>query len=66
MLLIPALTSKLPTDLQTLFARIFSDRAWELNELLILFKSELEAKERSLRSDYSFKGKQDKISKFPA
>ena len=44
-LLIPALTSKLATDLQTLFARKFSDRIWELNKLLALFKNKLEAKE---------------------
>ena len=44
-LLIPVLTSKLPTGLRTLFARKYSDRVWELN--FILFKNELEAKERS-------------------
>ena len=62
-LLIPVLTSKLPTDLRTLFARKFSDRVWELNELLTLFKNELEAKERSLGSGYNFKEKQAKIGK---
>ena len=63
-LLIPVLASNLPTDLQTLFARKFSDRVWELDELLTLFKNELEAKERSLGSGYNFKEKQDKIGKF--
>ena len=63
-LLIPVLTSKLPTDLRTLFARKFSDRVWELDELLTLFKNELEAKERSLGSGYNFKEKQDKIGRF--
>ena len=43
-LLIPVLTSKLPTDLRTLFARKFSDRVWELNELLNLFKNEFKLK----------------------
>ena len=63
-LLIPVLTSKLPTDLRTLFARKFSDRVWELDELLTLFKNELEAKERSLGSGYTFKEKQDEVGKF--
>ena len=63
-LLIPVLTSKLPTDLRTLFARKFSDRVWELNEPLNLFKNELEAKERLLSSGYNFKEKQDKNGKF--
>ena len=47
-LLIPVLTSTLPTDLQTLFARTFSSDIWLLNELLIILKDELEAKERSI------------------
>ena len=63
-LLIPVLTSKLPTDLRTLFARKFSNRVWELDELLTLFKNELEAKETSLGSGYNFKEKQDKVGKF--
>ena len=33
----------IPADLRTIFARKFSDRVWELNELLTLFKNELEA-----------------------
>ena len=63
-LLIPVLTSKLPTNLRTLFAPKFSDRVWELNEHLTLFKIELESKERSLGSGYNFKEKQDNIDKF--
>ena len=47
-LLVPVLTSKLPTDLRTLFIQKFSDRVWELDEPLTLFRNELEAKERSL------------------
>ena len=35
------LTSKLPTNLPALFAQIFYDRVWELNELLILLKTNL-------------------------
>ena len=63
-LLIPVFTGKSPTNLQTLLARKVSDRVWELNELLTLFKNELEAKERSLGSGYNFKEKQDKIGRF--
>ena len=65
-LLISVLTSKLPTDLRTLFARNFSGKVLGLNELLTLFKNELEAKERSLSSGYSFEEKQDTIGKFSA
>ena len=57
-------TSKLPTNLRTLFAWKFSDIAWELNELLILFKNKLRAKKRSLNSGYNLKKKQDKIGNF--
>ena len=63
-LLIPVLTSKLPTDLWTLFARKFFDRVWELTELLTLFKNKFEAKDRSLSCGYNFKEKQDNIGKF--
>ena len=63
-LLIPILTNKLPTDLRTLFARKLFDRVWELNELLSLFKNELQAKETSLSSGYNSKEKQDKVGKF--
>ena len=63
-LLKPVSTSKLPTNLRTLFAWNFSDIAWELNALLILFKNKLRAKERSLNSGYNFKEKQDKIGNF--
>ena len=64
LLLIPVLTSKLSTDLRAPFARKFFDRVWKLDELLTLFKNELEAKERSLGSGHNFKEKQDKIGKF--
>ena len=47
-LLIPVLTSKLPTDLRTLFARKFTGNVWLLDELLVILKNELEAKERSV------------------
>ena len=62
-LLVPALTSKLPTDLRTLFVQKFSDRVWELDELLTLFKNEFEANERSLGFGYNFKEEQDNIGK---
>lgn len=63
-LLKPVSPSKLPTNLRTLFVWSFSDIAWELNGLLILFKNKLRAKERSLNSGYNFKEKQDKIGNF--
>ena len=47
-LLIPMLTSKLPTDLRTLFTRKFTGNVWLLDELLVFLKNELEAKERSV------------------
>ena len=47
-LLIPMLTSKLPTDLRTLFTRKFTGNIWLLDELLVFLKNELEAKERSV------------------
>ena len=63
-LLKPVSPSKLPTNLRTLFVWSFSDIAWELNELLILFKNKLRAKKRSLNSGYNLKKKQDKIGNF--
>ena len=47
-LLILVLTSELPTDLWTLFARKFAGNVWVLDELLVILKNELEAKERSV------------------
>ena len=47
-LLIPVLTSKLPTDLQTIFGQKFTGNVWLLNEELVILKNELEAKERSV------------------
>ena len=47
-LLIPVLTSKLPTDLRTLFARTFTGNVWLLDELSVILRNELEAKERSV------------------
>ena len=46
-LLVPVLTSKLPADLRTTFARKFQDGVWDLTEMLIIFRRELEAKERA-------------------
>ena len=62
--MIPAVTSKLPTDLRTLFARKFSDRVWELNELLLLFKNELEAKERSYSSGGNYRENHDNKNRY--
>ena len=47
-LLIPVLTSKLPTDLRTSFAQKFTGNVSLLDELLVTLKNELEAKERSV------------------
>ena len=47
-LLVPVLTNKLPTDVQTLFARKISSDVWLLDGLFVIFKNELEAKERSV------------------
>ena len=47
-LLIPVLTSKLPTDLRTSFAQKFTGNVSLLDELLVILKNELEAKERSV------------------
>ena len=44
--LILVLTSKLPTDLRTLFARRFTGNVRLLEELLVISKNEFEAKER--------------------
>ena len=49
-LLILVLTSKLPADLRTLFARKFIGNVWLLDELLVTLKNGLEAKERSVSS----------------
>ena len=51
-LLIPVLTSKLPTDLRTLFAQKFTGNVWLLDELSVILKNELEAKERSVSSGH--------------
>ena len=47
-LLILVLTSKLPADLRTLFARRFIGNVWLLDELLVTLKNGLEAKEDRL------------------
>ena len=47
-LLIPVLTSKLPTDLRTLFARKFTANIWLLDKLLVILKNKLEVKEGSV------------------
>ena len=45
-LLIPVLTGKLPHDLRMIIARMFSDKIWDFEEILVCFKEELQAKER--------------------
>ena len=46
-LLVPVLNSKLWSDMRTLFARKFSEKVWNLDEMLDIFKCELEAKEQA-------------------
>ena len=45
-LLIPVLTEKIAQDLHMIIARKFSDKIWDLEEMLLCFKEELQAKER--------------------
>ena len=47
-LLTPMLTEKLPPELRMIIARKFTNNIWDLEELLIYFKEELQAKERCL------------------
>ena len=47
-MLIPILASKFATDLRAQFARKFTGNFWLLDELLFIFKNELEAKKRSV------------------
>ena len=41
------LNSKLPSDMRTLFARKFSGKVWDLEEMLEIFRCELDAKEQA-------------------
>ena len=45
-LLIPLLTEKLPEELKLLISRKFGNNLWTLDNLLLYFKEELQAKER--------------------
>ena len=45
-LLVPVLNSKLPSNTRTLFARKFNGKFWDLDEMLKIFKCELEKKEQ--------------------
>ena len=56
-LLAPVLNSKLPSDMRTLFARKFSGKVWNLDEMLKIFRCELEAKEQAsltVKADKSY------------
>ena len=44
--LVPLLTQKLPSDLKMIMSRKFKNDIWDLKEMLVIFKEELEAKER--------------------
>ena len=46
-LLVPVLNSKPPSDMRTLFARKFSGKVWNLDEMLEIFRCELKAKEQA-------------------
>ena len=46
-LLVPVLNSKLLSDMRTLLARRFSGKVWDPDEMLKLFRCELEAKEQA-------------------
>ena len=46
-LLAPVLNSKLPSEVRTLFARKFSGKLWNLDEVLEIFRCELEVKEQA-------------------
>ena len=46
-LLVSVLNSKLPSNMRTLFERKFSGKIWDLDEMLEIFKCELEAKEQA-------------------
>ena len=45
--LVPLLNSKLPSYTRNLFARKFSGKVWDLDEILEIFRCELEAKEQT-------------------
>ena len=42
----PVLSEKLPNELRTHISRKFGNNAWTIDELLEIFKEELQAKER--------------------
>ena len=44
-LLVPVLSTKLPGDVRTLFARTFNHGKWDLTEMMEIFKKKFEAKE---------------------
>ena len=44
--LVPILTQKLPSELKMIMPRNFKNNMWDLNEMLQIFKEELQAKER--------------------
>ena len=46
-LLVPVLNSKLPSDMRTSFARKFSGKVWNLDEMLKIFRCKLEAKKQA-------------------
>ena len=55
-LLVPVLNAKRPSDIRTLFARKFSGKVWNLDEMLKIFRCELEAKEQASRIVKAEKG----------
>ena len=54
------LNSKLPSHMRTLFARKFSGNVWDLDEMLEIFRCELDAKEQAALTVKTEKGYEKK------
>ena len=52
-LLLPLLNEKLPNDIRFNLARKFKDDVWNLDDMLIILKTEIEDKERSISAGFS-------------
>ena len=62
--LVPLLTQKLPDELAIIMSRKFRSTVWDLKEMLIIFKDELEAKERCPVSAANTISKREKSTPF--
>ena len=54
------LNSKLPSHMRTLFARKFSGKVWDLDQMLEIFRCELDAKEQAALTVKTEKGYEKK------